>query len=420
MLSNRQIEDVLMNIGGTRQDLQKSVVGLDNANFGELLPMEFVHEVITDIRDKSDLLNKITTYTVGQQAGTVPIIRLNEPSLRYVPPNAGITHAVAPATDRVSYNCKKFRSDLIILHEELREARRLSIADFENKLVDMWTTKLANDLTRIAVQSDDSLDESTAENRMLRAFDGLLVQTDTDSTVIDVAGAGFAKGIFDILIDNIDSEYENDPNLQWIMNTRVNNRWMTSLSKLGTALGDTVLTGGGQFSPHGKPKIICPYIPDTLGSSGTPDAVADDGDGTMTIKVNTISGGQAEANAGRTIKVTFTNTGLSEILTSTWSGADVIIQTSGALGQDTISTTTSLYTVKIHDETTVMLMNPLGLILVLCDAWRSTREYNKDFDRIEITTYLEADEIIPIKEAITKLTGMKAPRMTSYTAETLP
>lgn len=422
MINNRQIEDVLRNLGGDGGDgfIAKSVVGLDNTDFAALLPIEFVEALITDIKDKSAILSAITTYQRTSMAGTVPIIRLNEPTMEHVAPNQGGAIGVKPATDRVQYICKKFRSDLLITHEELREARKMGIADFENKLVDMWTTQLSNDLAKMVIQSDDTLAGNTREERMLNAFDGLLVSTDTGATVMDANGAGFAKGIFDILIDNMPDDYSDDPNLAWIFNQRVNNRWKASLGKLGTALGDSALTTSGDFTPHGIRKIITPQIPSTLGASGTPDGAADDGDGTITIKVNTLSGGQAEANAGRKFRVWCEATGAYETLVSTWDTSDVIISTVGALGQQTISTTAADYTVKLFDETQVFLCNPLGLILVICEGWRSTREYNKDYDRVEITTYIETDFLIPLKEAIVKYKELVIPPMSTFTAETLP
>ena len=82
-------------------------------------------------------------------------------------------------------------------------------------------------------------------------------------------------------------------------------------------------------------------------------------------------------------------------------------QTAGAM-----STTAADYSIRVADETEVYYCNPKTINLIYCNEWRSYREFNKDFDRWEITTYFEADLVTPVPETMVKFVRVRAPQIT--------
>jgi len=89
-------------------------------------------------------------------------------------------------------------------------------------------------------------------------------------------------------------------------------------------------------------------IREEVGDVADPDSVVDDGDGTMTIVVDSVTEAGV-SNAGRTVRVWLKDpisaVSWYEDCTVVWTGSNNVIYTTGALGQTTISTTASDYSV---------------------------------------------------------------------------
>jgi len=111
------------------------------------------------------------------------------------------------------------------------------------------------------------------------------------------------------------------------------------------------LPEGVRINPRtGKPEYD--HSVEHIGVSGTPNLVVDNGNGTITFRVNSVTEAGV-TNAGRTVRV-YKNTPAAgavtaadaiEELTISYSGGNNEVTTVGALGQTTISTTASDYTV---------------------------------------------------------------------------
>lgn len=104
-----------------------------------------------------------------------------------------------------------------------------------------------------------------------------------------------------------------------------------------------------------------------IGRVGTPNLVTDNGNGTITLRVNSL-GESGKSYAGRTVRVWLksrTNSGPGplagtegeafETLTITYSAPDNSITTAGNFGQDTVSTTASDYVVMLVGPTVMRL-----------------------------------------------------------------
>lgn len=120
----------------------------------------------------------------------------------------------------------------------------------------------------------------------------------------------------------------------------------------------------------GQPNWL--LLEDVVGVSGTPDSVDDNGDGTLTAVVDSITE-SGVSNAGRTVlimqsvpaKGATSEAIAKEELTVVWDGSNNKITTSGDLGQDTISTTASDYY--------IVMLGPR--VMVSPSALQSATEY---------------------------------------------
>jgi len=393
------------------------VLDLTTMNFGGLLPREVVEDLIVLTRKQSDWLATLDTKVRTQAAGTVPIFDLNEPVTEYVGEHAPTPITTRPTSAVAPYSCKKFRSDLYITTEDLREAVAAGIPNFEQKLTESWAIQLGNDVADIVINGDKTLDSLTRRNRLRRGIDGLAKQSDAGN-IYNALGQAWGQGIFAAMLDKMPDRFANDPNLRWLFNRRLNINWHASLTNVNTTermrsgLGDQVISTPINVPPLGVSQLIVPQISSNEGISAAPDTITDNTT-YLTARVNSILVDTTDST-GRKVKITYKPTGLSEICTVVYVSTENTILTVGLLGQTTVDTAAANYVVQIYDETHLYLMNPKSLTLVYCSEWRSYREFNKDYDRFEITTYLELDVLLPTADAVVKFKRVLVAPITSW------
>lgn len=390
---------------------------LDNTNFGDLLPREAVRDLIDLTQDQSQFLQMIKIDPVSSEKGTVPFVDWTRPTLRKLAENQPLTKGTGPDTGRFPYRTQRMGAIISYTLRDLREAEAAGIDQWESKMNTLFAQQVANDLCRIIWDGDSSLDESTNDlNAMLAAFDGIH-KLAAQAHVIDASTiAAYGLGVHNVMLDKMPAPYNADAGLKWLMSRRTDSAYHRELEKLGTALGDAAKVTGQTFSPFGIPKSVVPQLRDDLGVSGTPDGVTDDADGTITLQVDTLLGGAAAGNAGRTIKVTYTPSGLSEVLKATWDGSNNFIATTTNLGQTTISTTATDYTIETADETSIVLCNPDYIHLVMLDQWRASRMWNEEYERWEIRIRMEGTLVLPITRAIVITKRLTVPIVNTWSA----
>jgi len=409
-----------------RMGIQKDaggVLSLDTANFDALMPRQAVEELISLTRNQNEWLSQLSTYQRQQSAGTVPVMDLNEPVTEYVGENDGTKVTTRPETRRVSYACKKFKSEWYVTYEDLMEAAAAGISNFEAKLTQDFATAIGNDLANIVVNGDTTLNPNTRTNRMLRAVDGLRKKADSGN-VFNAASKTFGQGIFAAMEDLMPDRFANDPNLQWLYNRRVETNWNNSLTNVNTtermrsALGDRALTSQIMTPPLGRRQNIIPQLSSSMGLAGiAPTSVSDETTYIQAVLTTLVTAAHiptAALGVGRKFKITLVATGAYEICTG-FLDTTLRINTTGLLGQSSVSTTASDYTVEVYDETELYLCNPKSIIVVHCMEMRSYRQYNKDYDRWEITTYHMEDVLVPVPESIVKFKRVAVPPIETWT-----
>jgi hypothetical protein len=408
--------DALAKLGIQKAD--GSIVDTD-VNFGNYLPRKSVMEIIGLTRKQNVWMNALTTKMKSSTSGTVLVRKMTQNVTEGIGENDGTRVTTKPANWQVPYVCKKYKSETLITTEELKDAADGGVANFERDLLNDFTLQLGNDMADIIWNSDASLDDSISRNRMLNMFDGAALQLDS-ANVHDAQGQVWGQGIWSAMQKKMPEVYRRDPNLNWLFNDMVNIEWHKSLTNVNTtekmrsALGDRAISTILEVPPLGKPQLVIPQLSAAEGPAAiAPTSAADDGDGTITLVLTTMVTAllfaTAAAGDGRQVKVTCKLTGVSETLAATNNAGTLELYTAGSLGQDVISTTNTDYLVEIADETSLYYMNPKGIYVIHSLDMRSFRWFNKDFDRLEITTYFHMTALVPVKEDKVKFKRVTVP-----------
>jgi len=409
---------------GIIEKAEGGIVDISTVNFGGIIPQPLIERLISLTRSQSQWLGAIDTRVRGRSSGEIPIVDWNEPATEHVGRNGGTKLTTRPPTRMVPYATKKFKSEYYITTEELREATQAGISNFESRMMTDWATQLGNDIAGAVMNSNASLDTSSRMNRLLRAFNGVDIQTDAGANVFDAEGKAFGQGIFAAMLDFMPDRFANDGGLRWMFNRRVNTQWNNSLTNVNTTermrsvLGDRALTTEIMVPPLGISQLIVPQIAHNKGPAAlAPTSATASGSGIEFVLTTMISASQIASVAlgvGRRIKVTYLPSGMSETVKA-YDDTTLKILTLGKLGQDTVSTNASDYLVQIADETDLYLCNPKGIALIYTNDWRSYREFNKDFDRYEVTTYFEIDVLVAIPETMVKFKRVRVSPIETWT-----
>jgi hypothetical protein len=158
--------------------------------------------------------------------------------------------------------------------------------------------------------------------------------------------------------------FQTETNLTWSLKSWSSD-WSAEANGAGTpftpwsatpSIGDLLYIGHKQMMPGEVTFALTSYASgitlvaeyyDAVLSKFYPKAVADDGDGTITLNIDTLLG-SGVSRAGAEVVVENINTGVKEVLTSIYAGGENRVETLGSLGQTTISTSIKDY--KITSE----------------------------------------------------------------------
>ena len=358
-------------------------------------------EALVDLTvSQSGWLSAVSVKTRNQRAGTIPRLVIGDVVTEGVAENAGATVATSPDTDEIAYACKKFQATWYMTLEDVGEARAAGESDFDGKVRRAFSKAMGNDMARVALNGDTSLSATSRLNRLLRQRDGFLKQLRTGGHYkTTTRGSTWSRSVYPAMLRQMPTQFKDDPGLRWMLPPSLDEDFTYSLQNLGdgAALRDQALIERRRYAPMGISPILIPQWRtdqgfDTLnGSAVDADSVADDGDGTLTATVNTLFGGYSASWAGRTVRITCDATGQYEDLTVVDTGAALVIRSAGSLGQSSISTTASAYTLDLADCTGALLTNPANLFVVLCRQIRAYRKWEQEAERWRIDLFYEAD-----------------------------
>jgi hypothetical protein len=223
----------------------------------------------------------------------------------------------------------------------------------------------------------------------------------------------FKRKNLSAMFDRIPQRWRNDRSrLRWIYGDRVDNWLREEYAALGTNLGDSAKGTKQTYSPMGISPMLCPQVCDTQGKAAiAPTSCSDETtyiQAILTTLVAALDPLTAAAGVGRKFLITCTATGQSEVCEG-FLDTTLRINTTGLLGQTTVSATNTDYTVRQYDETDIYLGDPKGITTVWLDEWRMYRKYNEQLDQLEITIYLELDVLMPVPGMFVKATNIAVP-----------
>lgn len=401
--------------------LEPTVPTTASLQTGDFMDRKQVERLVDLTVGQSGWLSAVSLRLRNQRSGEIPRVVINDIVTEGVPENGNRTVATHPDTDNVPYRCKKYQSTWYITREDVREAAASGEPDFDAKIRRAFAKAMGNDMARAALNGDEALDDSTRLNRLLRQRDGWLKKIRAGGNrATTTYGNSFETDLFFSMLANMPEVYRDDAELRWFMASLLDISWTQTLSDArpisGSMLADRATIERQRFQPLGIPQLLIPQMPTALGfstlngSAGNPDSVIDDGDGTLTAVIDAIFGGFSTDWVGRRVKITYTPTGESETLAVVNIASSLRVQTAGSLGQTTIDTTASNYTVDIADATPVILTNPLNLFMVLCDQVRAYRKFEQEAERWRIDVYWEGDFGVFNLDAVYLQDGVTTPR----------
>ena len=416
----QQAGDMLGSMGVRKAD---TVMTTANMSASEFMDRKQVERLVDLTVSQSGWLSAVKVKMRNQRSGELPRLVINDVVTEGVPENGGKTVSTVPTTDFVPYHCGKFQATWYLTVEDIREAKASGEPDFERKVRAAFAKAMGNDMARWSLRGDTDLDDSTRLNRLLRKRDGWLKQARANAIRNTTGrGAPFARSLFSSMQAAMPEEYRDDADLRWLFSSTLDMAWTESLADptnaQGSTLGDRASIERSRFKPSGIPQLIIPQMPTTQGfeqvtaSTANADAVVDNAGANLTATVNTLFGGYAAKWAGRSVRITFTATGDTEVATVTDTGSALKITTVGTLGQSTISTTVGDYTLDLADITTAILSNPSNLFLVMCDQMRAYRKFEQEYERWRIDVFYEADAGLFNENALVIQDGISTPAFT--------
>jgi len=406
---DRQIDGVLADLAlnmGAKADGVATTSALQTGQFSN---RKRVNRLVDMVVAEGGWLGNVSRFVRSEKSGEIPRAYIDEPITEAVDENdSGVNDYKRPRTDYVEYNCRKGHASWATTYEEAREALASGTPNLGAFLQGQMAKAMGNDLALIAIRGDRDLPATTPMNRALRLFNGVLKQLRAQGHVLwptTATGKEFSAGMFDWMYRNMPDKYKHDQGLRWLLASTLDQAWQQSLTTLAqtpanqvaSALRDQTITSRMGPNPKGIPQLLIPQMPTEgrgLSSAVAPTAVANDGDGTMTVRVHSLLPDTTDST-GRTVKVVNLTTGQSELVAVTRNGSSQnVIATAGSLGQDTISTTAADYTVEIADLTDALLINPKNIAIVFCDRVRSYKQWNQKRERWEFDVHYEADLIV--------------------------
>ena len=390
-------------------------ISLTTTNFSGILVRDEVLPLIQLTRSHSEWLAGLTSQTRSSRAGTVPIYRLQEPVMEAVGELDPKQVTTTPPNTSVNYRTHKFKAQVILSREDMEEASKDITSNFEQEVMNMITTGIHNDTADVVVNGSTALASSAATriDHLRKGQNGIIIQLAAGANVYSRGGVAFAENNFDALYDRIPDEWRPDKSKwKWMYADRMDNAYRRALKARNTDLGDRAFGTKEGMAPMGVSPLVVPQLPTTEGPTAiAPTSAADNTTYIQFVLTTLVTAGNpatAALGVGRKFIVTHITTGRSEVCTG-FIDTTLRINTVGLLGQTTVSTTASDYTVRPYDQSRIILGDPKGIQIVWKDQWVFDRERVADLDGIKITIHLEFAVLVPVPEMFMMLTDIALP-----------
>ena len=381
------------------------------------------------LRKASDWGRYVSIIPTGDATGTLDTLDLN--TFRLAPSGNGRSiPSRSPDFDTKSWSTGGLSGSFKI---QLKGINALKKAGRDPKmLIETGIAQgVANLLLDVGINGDRTLPGDSDENILRRTNDGWFTRARAAGRVTsDDNGSIYHPGLFPGLLDQLDDTYRADRALQWGYSDRISTRYLVNLTNMANGLSPAIVNefganvgnvAGNSAMPLGKPGIIIPQIgSQRWGAEGyagvAPTSITDNGDGTLTINLNTLAASVNRGASGpggqRYVTVTCKLTGLSETLPVSYSSPNNTVTTVTRLGQVTggVSTTAAQYSVRWADLTTVAAALWNHFFIVIRDGVRMYTVFHAATEELEVFVHTDVGYAIMDADAMHLADNIIAPR----------
>lgn len=381
------------------------------ADGGQFMNRKAVHGLILNAARDADWLGGTSLKFVSQKSGTFTDMSMDDDVLEPATEGEAQTASNVATTAKLDYTTEKFHGTVFYTPEDVREAAASGEGDFLGKLRLLVGRKVASSIALMAMQGDTDLaDNGTRRNRYLARKDGWIkLIREGGARATTTRGSAYSIDAFQAAYDLLPEQYQNDPELRWfvppMLQSNAQYAFAAQWAGASQVAADALITRM-QAPILGIQGLQVPQMPTnggfaTLsGSTVAGDAVTNPSGTVIEIRVDTLLGGASASNAGRKVKITRNSTGRSETVRVTWDGTNNFASTVGSLGQGSISTTASDYTLDLADCASIILTNPRNLVTVVDSSrFRLYNKFEQEADRYRMDFYIEMCPLVVRPEA---------------------
>ena len=291
----------------------------------------------------------------------------------------------------------------------------------------------------MGINGDSSLPQDNDVNHQRSTADGWFEKMRTSSPNYQGRADGFSyhNQVWAGMLHQLDKAYRQHPGLAWGLTDTLASRWLTELTATGASpsnahpsitndLGVGLLNAlGSQANPLGKPGVIIPQmLDDSFGSEEgyagmAPTSVVDNGDGTLTINVNTLAdSGVDRSSTGtdgqRYVTIGCALSGVEEIVAVDYANPNNTVDTTSLLGQTTASTTATDYYVKWADLQSLFVGALEMLVMVVQNGMRIYTVFYPNDETIEIIVHMDLDFMVADYEATSLVDDLITPQFSVF------
>lgn len=290
-------------------------------------------------------------------------------------------------------------------------------------------------LADLGINGDQSLPTDTSLNLQRSIVDGWFTKIRANSSHYRGQDDGFSyhNGIWAGMLQDIDRPYRTDRGLLWGITDTLAARWLQELTATGhnpsnshpsiiNPVGSALLNSvGGDANPLGKPSAIITQMEDDRyssqeGYSGiAPTSITNNGDGTLTININTLAGSGVDrsetgTDGQRYVTIGRVGTGVEETLAVDYAAPNNTVTTASLLGQTSVSTTAADYYVRYSDTQSMFLGVMRFLTLVIQNGIRVYVQFFPNDEKFEILVHMDLDYLVVDYDAMSLTDDLITPR----------
>lgn len=262
-----------------KQIMQKSAI--DSTSLpNSILTRQQANRFIDLVVDETVLMKEVRVVRIDHQKGEINKLDLGD----IVTEGAHTTSQASTRTptERVLvYDTEKYRSAFDLKTDFTED--NIEKAGIRNRLLTMFSKRIAIDIELAAIQGDETLttgDAQTDENNLLgvnNGFSKILGGITPAAQIIDAGGTAPSKKLYYDMKRAVPSRYRAaKPNYVWVVPSGPADKWSLDWSDRETAGGDSAMRFNNlksrmQPGPWGIPMLEVPLMPEdlTYGSAGT-------------------------------------------------------------------------------------------------------------------------------------------------------